>query len=124
MERELFVLFRLVGRAPQAELPFDVPGRALHGRGLLRGWDRLAEEVAALLVVKPVEVQEPGHVFGHARRERALLQRLPEEVAGLVEPQLLCSLLASLERRVAAGRRGSEAEPTEAQDGDEGADHV
>ena len=54
VERSLGGFFFLVGGAPQAEFPLDVPGSPLHRGGLLRLRRRPSEHVEAFLVVESV----------------------------------------------------------------------
>ena len=125
MKRSLRCLFLLVGRPPLAEFSLDEPGGPLHGSRLLRLWGGLAEQVAALLVLKTVQEQKPSDMLSEPRRVGSLRDRLPKEIAGLVDPQLLFSLLATLEGRGRLHRLVVEWERQHAktEDGDQSAVH-
>ncbi len=124
VECRLFLSFRLVGRATLAELPLHVPGGPLHRRGLLAVGRRPPQQVATFLVVKPVQEQEPRGVLCGPRRVGNLRERLPEEIAGLVDAQFPLRLLPALECRLRVHRRAGKLQHSEAEDGDEHAGHV
>ena len=94
----LLVAFARSCRWPQAQFAFDLPRSTLHGGRLLPGGHRPPQQLAALIVMKAVEKQEPGGVFGNAIGIRIVAERLAKVVAGLVEPQLLLGLKALFER--------------------------
>jgi hypothetical protein len=124
VKRPLRLLLRLVGRPPLTKLPFDLSGRPLHGRRLLRGGNRLPQQVTALLIVEPIEKQKPRGMLGDARRRGILAERLPEEVAGLVEPQLPFRLQAAFEGGRSRHRGAGEGQRHEAHENTPGADHA